>query len=83
MAYSTDLSMRSQRVVVSLRQVVEAAEAVDSAKRCHDAPGLAGAKADLLDAARSAYDNGASWQTIADALGIRRGNAYQRFRRHS
>lgn len=83
MAYAKHLSMRSQRVVVSLRQVVDAAAAVDSAKRCHDAPGLAGAKTDLLDAARSAYDNGASWQTIADVLGIRRGNAYQRFRRRS
>ena len=38
---------------------------------------------DLQDAVNIALNAGASWQNIGDALGIRRGSAYQRYRRRT
>jgi len=82
MANEESTAPRPQRVVVALRRVVEAAMAVETATGGHEAAALARAKCHLRDSARSANDDGASWQEIGDALGMRRGNAYQRFRRH-
>jgi hypothetical protein len=44
---------------------------------------VASAQKDLQAAALAANDRGISWQSIGDALGIRRGAAYQRFRRRT
>ena len=69
--------------VAAIREIADAATAVDSAKRSLDGDAVARAKEDLRATVVSANDYGMSWQTIGDALGIRRGSAYQRFRRRS
>ena len=67
----------------AIREITDAATAVDSAKRSMDGNAVALAKEDLRATVVLANDYGTSWQTIGDALGIRRGSAYQRFRRRS
>jgi hypothetical protein len=65
---------------IALRRVVEAAEAIDSAEPPMTADTLAMANRCLREAVQAAHSGGASWQSIADVLGMRRGAAYQRFR---
>ena len=67
----------------AIREITDAATAVDLAKRSLDGSAVARAKEDLRATVVSANEYGVSWQTIGDALGIRRGSAYQRFRRRS
>lgn len=66
-----------------IREIVDAAAAVDAAKRSPGRDALVAAKDDLRAAILSGRDQGLSWQAIGDALGVRRGCAYQRFRRRS
>jgi hypothetical protein len=52
-------------------------------KETDDAERIATAQTDLHARVDVAQDVGASWQSIGEALGMRRGAAYQRFRRKS
>jgi hypothetical protein len=65
-----------------LAQIRHAADAYQSAKLQRSIDVLTVADDELRTAVRTAvYDDAVSWQSIGDALGIRRGAAYQRFRR--
>lgn len=63
-----------------LADIVDAAGVVARAKARRDGEALAAEQRDLHALVRAARDRGVSWQTIGDALGLRRGAAYQRFR---
>lgn len=63
-----------------LADIVNAAGTVAEAKARRDGDGLAAGKCKLYALVRAARDRSVSWQTIGDALGVRRGAAYQRFR---
>jgi hypothetical protein len=65
----------------SAQRIVEAAEALDSARQTCSADHIVDARAVLRAVVQAANDDGLSWQSIGDLLGIRRGAAYQRFRR--
>jgi hypothetical protein len=64
-----------------VERVMHAAAAVRLAKASRDAEAVAAAERELRVVVQTACDFGVSWQTIGDVLGMRRGNAYQRFRR--
>ncbi|MCW2513332.1 MAG: hypothetical protein JWR11_2374 [Mycobacterium sp.] len=68
-----------ERVVIN--RILDAANDVEMAKRRQDVPGVDFAESDLRVAVLAAVDSGISWQMVGDALGLRRGAAYQRFRR--
>ena len=63
------------------RRIVEAAIAVDTAKRQPNHRGLNGARKRLRANVLAATDSGVSWQEIGEMLGMCRGAAYKRFRR--
>jgi len=65
----------------AVRRILDEAEAVTSAKRGHVEPAISKAQHDLRQVVQAANDSGVSWQSIGEILGIRRGAAYQRFRR--
>lgn len=69
--------------VVALRAIAEAAAEVDSARRSPSQSTVSLAEGNLRVIVQSANDQGLSWQSIGDTLGIRRGSAYQRYRRRS
>lgn len=52
-----------------------------SAKRGQAEHAIVKAQRDLREVVQAANDSGVSWQSIGEILGIRRGAAYQRFRR--
>ena len=65
-----------------LRRLAEANDAVTAAKQRHaTAAEIEAAKSALHAAAVAARDAGVGWGRIGDTLGIRRGNAYQRYRK--
>jgi hypothetical protein len=63
------------------QRITDAADAVDSAKRTCRADRIVEAQATLRAVVQAANDDGLSWQSIGDMLDMRRGAAYQRFRR--
>ena len=65
-----------------LRRLAEANDAVTAAKqRRAAAEEIAATKSALHAAAVAARDAGIGWTRIGETLGIRRGNAYQRYRK--
>jgi DNA-directed RNA polymerase specialized sigma24 family protein len=74
-------SQRARTEASAVRRIVEAAEAVASAKRGQAEHAIVKAQRDLREVVQAANDSGVSWQSIGEILGIRRGAAYQRFRR--
>jgi hypothetical protein len=73
---------RSAREVFLIEQVVHADHEHRSVKiNRGGTDGVWAAERTLAAAVLAASDHGLSWQTIGDALGMRRGAAYQRFRR--
>jgi hypothetical protein len=75
---------RSQHeAAAAIRRIRDAADAVYSAKQGPMTGALAVANEDLRATVQAARDVGVSWQTIGNALGLRRGAAYQRFRHRS
>jgi len=83
MIITNGATFHSSRDGIAIRRIVDAADAVASAKRSRMADEVASAQTELRAATLAANDRGVSWQSIGDALGIRRGAAYQRFRRRS
>jgi hypothetical protein len=75
------LVLRSRDGVTLTQRISDAAHAVDSAKRTCSADRIVDAQANLRAVVQAANDDGMSWQSIGDTLGMRRGAAYQRFRR--
>lgn len=72
------------RDVPELRFLAEANAAVVAAKqRRASAAEIDAAKSALHAAAVAAHDAGIGWTFIGDTLGIRRGNAYQRYRKRA
>lgn len=72
--------MRSAvKPVDAIRLIAETADAIAAAKRRKAAADPA-TKDALQAAVDTARDLGVSWQSIGNAVGMRRGNAYQRFR---
>ena len=66
----------------SFERIADAADAVGVAHRRRDIDELLVAHDELCAAVQAAvYGLGVSWQSIGDVLGIRRGSAYQQFRR--
>lgn len=66
---------------LAILRIAEAVDVVRSAKQDPIADKLAAAKRNLRTTVEAAVDRGISWQMIGGALGVRRGAAYQRFRR--
>jgi hypothetical protein len=54
---------------------------VTSAKRDQAEYAIVTARRELREVVQAANDSGVSWQSIGEILGLRRGAAYQRFRR--
>ncbi|MCW2515441.1 MAG: hypothetical protein JWR11_4483 [Mycobacterium sp.] len=77
------LDPRPQAEVRAIQRIIQANEERRRAKTEGGAADIATAEHHLQSAIDVASDSGVSWQTIGDALGLRRGNAYQRFRRRS
>jgi hypothetical protein len=69
--------------VCAIQRIIEADAVCHQAKADRTSKHIAAAECALQAAIDAATDDGVTWQTIGDALGIRRGNAYQRFRRRS
>lgn len=67
-------------VADAIRRVTEASDAMTSAKRGGADPHAVASNRELTAAVGAARDLDVSWQTIGDAIGMRRGAAYQRFR---
>jgi hypothetical protein len=65
----------------AIQEILAAVAMVATAELLPDGDQLVEANTYLRETIRSGNDNGLSWQTIGDTLGIRRGNAYQRYRR--
>jgi hypothetical protein len=61
--------------------IKDAASEVETARRQSDAEVLETAQKNLREEIRAAVDAGTSWQSVGEALGLRRGAAYQRYRR--
>jgi hypothetical protein len=81
MAATRDSLPHLSTYVVAIDRITDAADAVPLARRRNHLA-LAAAQDVLIAAVRTAvYEAGVSWQSVGDALGIRRGAAYQRFRR--
>lgn len=80
MAPNSRLASRPRGVGLTQR-IIAAADAVNSAKRTRCADRIWDAEAALRAVVQAANDAGMSWQTIGDMLDMRRGAAYQRFRR--
>jgi hypothetical protein len=84
MATINGVAPRSQHeATAAIRRIRDAGDAVYSAKQGRMTDALAAANEDLRATVQAASDVGVSWQTIGDVLGLRRGAAYQRFRRRS
>jgi anti-sigma B factor antagonist len=64
---------------LALRRITDTSDAMSLVKD-RDSDEAIAAKSELAWAVGIARDLGVSWQTIGDALGMRRGAAYQRFR---
>lgn len=77
------LASRVQGDAVEIQRIIAAADAVISAKQCRTLDALAVAQTELRLVVQAANDQGVSWQTIGDALGLRRGAAYKRYHRGS
>lgn len=74
----------AERDAAELRRLAEANAAVTAAKQRHaTAAEIEAAKSALHAAAVAARDAGIGWGRIGDTLGIRRGNAYQRYRKRA
>lgn len=67
----------------AIEQIRLAAAALASARVAKDTAGVATATSGLERAVTRARDVNVSWQSIGDALEMRRGAAYQRFRLHT
>jgi hypothetical protein len=65
----------------AVRDIIEAASAVDLARQGPSHELFKQAQSHLRLVVQRANHQGLSWQSIGDALGIARGNAYQRYRR--
>ncbi|BBZ30124.1 hypothetical protein MMAD_44190 [Mycolicibacterium madagascariense] len=65
----------------ALDAVSKAGRAVSAAKRTKSRALVARANRELRDAVDAARDVGVEWGEIGTALGIARGNAYQRYRK--
>lgn len=66
---------------VAIRRITIASEAIALVGKTRSHGEVLVAKSELAHAVGAARDLDISWQTIGDALGMRRGAAYQRFRR--
>ncbi|WP_173008489.1 STAS domain-containing protein [Mycolicibacterium sp. P1-18] len=64
----------------AIRRIAAASEVIASVTTTWPVDEIVAAKADLALAVGAARDLAVSWQAVGDALGMRRGNAYQRFR---
>jgi anti-sigma B factor antagonist len=74
------LQGEANSVADAIRRLEAASEAMSSAVGDRDGAEVADAKRQLAQAVGDAREIGVSWQTVGDALGMRRGAAYQRFR---
>ena len=72
-----------QNDAAEIQRIIAAADAANSAKQCRTVDRLSVAEQELRCVVQAAHDRGISWQTIGDALGLRRGAAYERYRRRS
>ena len=64
----------------AIQRIAVASEVMASITTTWPVDEIVAAKADLACAVGTARELDVSWQAIGDALGMRRGNAYQRFR---
>ena len=69
------------QVIYEVRQVADAHQSALLRRRLDTATAAEGGLREAIHAA--VYDQDVSWQSIGDALGLARGNAYQRFRRRN
>lgn len=76
-----DVPPRLRDDAAAIQRIRAAGDAEYSAKQSRMTEAIAAAKEELCATVQAANDGGVSWQTIGDALGLRRGAAYQRFRR--
>lgn len=77
------LASRARSDAVEIQRIIVAADAVISAKQCQEVDTLSVAETELRYVVQAANDQGVSWQSIGDAMGLRRGAAYQRYRHRS
>ena len=75
------ITQRLTRRIDPTQWIAEAGEALLAARGRRDVDAVADAKHDLQDAVDAGRDAGMTWGCIGDVLGIRRGSAYQRYRR--
>lgn len=64
-----------------LLRIRDAADELRAAKKAREPGGVAAAKERLHAVVGAARDAGADWTQIGNVLGLRRGNAYQQFRK--
>lgn len=69
------------RTATALQGIEAAAVGLTAAKRTRSADVIAHAQHELRVAVHAARDLDVQWGSIGSALGIARGNAYQRYRR--
>jgi hypothetical protein len=79
-ASPTAMGLRSHSDSMAIQRIIDAAGAVDSARHSATTQTVADTERELREVVQAA-DRGVSWQSIGDALGIRRGAAYKRFHR--
>lgn len=80
-AADTRATSRPAPIAAAMHDVVAAAHELAAAKQEGLAHAIGQAQHDMQAAVDVARDLGVEWSQIGDALGIARGNAYQRFRR--
>ena len=75
------LASRAPNDPIEIQRIIAAADAASSARQCRTEAAISVAEKELRCVVQAAHDRGVSWQTIGDALGLRRGAAYERYRR--
>lgn len=80
-AADTRAPSRSAMIEAAIRAVVAADHELAAAKREGLVDAIGHAQHDMQGAVDSARDLGVEWGRIGAAIGMARGNAYQRFRR--
>ena len=80
---ATEIRATPRPVLISaaMRAVVDADRELAAAKQAGQADAIGNAQQNMQGAVDAARDLGIEWGQIGAALGIARGNAYQRFRR--
>jgi anti-sigma B factor antagonist len=80
MTLEPDSSLPETARAVAIRRITDASELMTALGKARSGTDIDAARNELALAVGAARDLDVSWQTIGDALGMRRGAAYQRFR---